>query len=62
MELTCEKYQVKMSEAEAECAHLSEYCTFRSACVINFLTRERDRAARRDPEPAEGSDGSASPE
>jgi len=47
MELNCEKYKVKMVEAQAECAHPAEYCKFRTACVINFLTRERQREARR---------------
>lgn len=60
MELICEKYNVKMIEAEAECAHLVEHCKFRSACIINLLTRERDREARRGPEPTD-TDGSASP-
>ncbi len=61
MELICEKYKVMMTEAEAECAHLVEHCKFRSACIINFMTRERAREARRGPEPTENPDGSESP-
>lgn len=53
MELICEKYQEKMVEAQAECAHLTEYCKFRSACVINFLTRERQRESRQGEDAAE---------
>ncbi len=56
MELICEKYKVKMVEAEASCAHLEEYCKFRTACIINLLTRERDREARRDQETSESAD------
>lgn len=62
MELICEKYKVKMLEVEAQCAHLEEYCKFRTACIINLLTRERAREARRGPETTESSDGSASPD
>lgn len=62
MELFCEKYKVKMAEAEAECIHLEEYCQFRKACIINFLTRERARALRRESEESGGPDGSAAPE
>lgn len=60
MELTCEKYKLKMAEAVAVCTHLEEYCQFRAACIINFLTRERLREARRDPEPPVTPDGSGS--
>ena len=50
MELFCEKYKKKMAEAEAVCEHLEEYCKFRTACVINFITRERLRENRREVE------------
>ena len=46
MERFCEKYQEKMDE----CTHLEEYCRYRTACVINFLTRERQRNSRRSAE------------
>ncbi|NTV14870.1 MAG: RNA polymerase II-associated protein [Desulfobulbaceae bacterium] len=62
MELTCEKYKVKMIESEAECTHLGEHCQFRKACIINFLTRERARELRRGLEGVESPDGSASSE
>ncbi len=61
MELICEKYKVTMSEDEAQCTHLGEHCQFRPACIINFLTRERAREARRGPELSDNPDGSASP-
>ena len=60
MELICEKYKVKMVEEQAECAHLAEYCKFRTACVINFITRERQREARQGEESTETPDGSVS--
>ena len=46
MELTCEKYKEKLKEGEAICGHLEEYCKFRESCIINFMTRERDREER----------------
>jgi len=61
MELICEKYKVKMVEAQAECAHPAEYCKFRTACVINFLTRERQRQSRQGDEPTAIPDSSALP-
>ena len=58
MELICEKYKVKMVVEQAECAHLAEYCKFRTACVINFHTRERQREARQGGELTDIPDGS----
>jgi len=58
MELICEKYQDKMAEGEAICVHLEEYCQFRKACIINFLTRERQREARREESPGNPADPS----
>jgi len=46
MELTCDKYKEKMESETALCEHLEEYCKFRGACIINFLTRERLRRGR----------------
>ncbi len=46
MELTCDKYKKKMESETAICEHLEEYCQFRGACIINFLTRERQRRDR----------------
>jgi len=61
MELICEKYKDRMAEDEAVCVHLEEYCQFRKACIVNFLTRERQRETRHGKESAEAPDGSASP-
>ena len=47
MELTCEKYKEKLKDGEIVCSHLDEYCKFREACIINFMTREQDREERR---------------
>jgi hypothetical protein len=58
VELTCEKYKEKLKNGEAICSHPEEYCKFREACIINFMTRElarekkQTRAASKD---AEGS-------
>ena len=46
MELTCEKYKEKLKNDKAFCTHLEEYCKFREACIINFMTREQDREKR----------------
>ena len=46
MELTCEKYKEKLKNDEAICGHLGEYCKFREACIINFMTCELDREER----------------
>lgn len=47
MDLFCEKYKIKISREGAVCTHLEEYCKFREACIINFMTRERQREERR---------------
>ena len=47
MDLICEKYKKKFSSEDAVCAHLEEYCKFREACIINFMTKERQREERR---------------
>ena len=53
MELTCEKYKKKLKDGEALCGHPEEYCKFRESCVVNFMTRERDREERRSREACE---------
>ena len=40
MELVCEKHHEVMDSATAYCRHLSEYCKFRTACLINFMSKE----------------------
>ena len=50
MDLFCEKYKEKVKQESAVCEHLEEYCKFREACLINFMTRERLREERLDPE------------
>ncbi|MDT8335337.1 MAG: phosphoribosyl-AMP cyclohydrolase [Desulfurivibrionaceae bacterium] len=46
MDLFCEKYKKKLGR-EKGCTHLEEYCKFREACIVNFMTRERQREERR---------------
>ena len=41
MELVCEKYKEKVDSEEAVCRRPTEYCKFRNACLIHFLTREK---------------------
>lgn len=53
MDLFCEKYRIKISREGAVCTHLEEYCKFREACIINFMTRERQREERRNEEAAD---------
>jgi phosphoribosyl-AMP cyclohydrolase len=47
VDLFCEKYKKKLTRDEAICTHLEEYCKFREACIINYMTRERQREERR---------------
>lgn len=46
MELVCEKYKEKMETEGACCRHPDEYCKFRSACIIHFLSQESARCDR----------------
>lgn len=46
MELTCDKDKTRMASETAFCAHPEEYCKFRGACIINFITTERMRRER----------------
>jgi hypothetical protein len=41
MELFCEKYQEKVGPGKAVCRRTTEYCKFRSACLLYFLAREK---------------------
>lgn len=41
MELVCEKYKEKVDSEKAVCRRPAEYCKFRNACLIHFLTREK---------------------
>ena len=40
MTLECEKYKEKMEAETAYCRHPNEYCKFRQACMIHFLSKE----------------------
>lgn len=46
MDLFCEKYKKKLSREEGVCTHLEEYCKFRESCIVNYMTRERQREER----------------
>ncbi|OIP50860.1 MAG: RNA polymerase II-associated protein [Deltaproteobacteria bacterium CG23_combo_of_CG06-09_8_20_14_all_60_8] len=45
MDLVCEKYKKTVAAAGARCQHATEYCKFRTSCLIHFLSREADLAA-----------------
>lgn len=40
MELICEKYQQTQAAEGAYCRHPTEYCKFRTACLIQFMSKE----------------------
>ena len=40
MELICEKHHDSMAAEGAYCRHPTEYCKFRSACLIQFMSKE----------------------
>ena len=40
MELVCEKYKEKVAAEKAICRRPTEYCKFRSSCMIHFLSKE----------------------
>ena len=50
MKLLCEKYKEEMSQKEAVCSHPNEYCKFRSACLIHFVSRENLKEGRENAE------------
>jgi len=52
MELFCEKYREKVSADKAFCAHPTEYCKFRNACLLHFMGKEKARPASADKQPA----------
>lgn len=41
MELFCDKYKETMDAENAKCGHPSEYCKFRTACIIHFMGGEK---------------------
>lgn len=41
LELVCEKYKEKSDSEKTVCRRPTEYCKFRSACLIHFLAREK---------------------
>lgn len=51
MELICEKYKEKVAAEKAVCRRPKEYCKFRSACMIQFVSKQN--AAKED-EPESG--------
>ena len=41
----CQKHQIKMCPACLKCRDPELYCKFRSACLIHFLEKEKQRKA-----------------
>ncbi len=54
MELVCEKYQEKIDSEKAGCQRPTEYCKFRSACLLHFLGREKAGEKKKEPEDTDG--------
>lgn len=40
MKVICEKYKEEMDSGQAVCKHPTEYCKFRSSCLIHFIEKE----------------------
>jgi hypothetical protein len=40
MKLVCEKYKEEVDSETAVCRRPTEYCKFRSSCMIHFVTKE----------------------
>lgn len=40
MELVCEKYKEKITPENPRCRHPKEYCKFRTACIVHFMSSE----------------------
>lgn len=47
MKLLCEKYKEEFERDDAVCRHPEDYCKFRSACIIHFLSLEKRSAAKK---------------
>ncbi len=46
MDLVCVKFDETMSQEQARCRHTSDYCRFRTSCMIHFLEQERELEMR----------------
>jgi hypothetical protein len=44
----CQKHRIQMAAAGARCKDPELYCKFRSACLIHFLERERNRQGKKE--------------
>jgi hypothetical protein len=63
MDLVCEKYKKNLAAEGARCQHATEYCKFRTSCMIHFLGRESELAQGKEKDvadhestPAQGED------
>ncbi|MBA3015199.1 MAG: RNA polymerase II-associated protein [Proteobacteria bacterium] len=45
MDLVCDKYKQTLEADDAYCRHPTEYCKFRTACLINFVSKENKAKA-----------------
>ena len=43
----CEKYGIEMCDACLHCKDPDLYCKFRSACMIHFMEKQRNRCPER---------------
>jgi hypothetical protein len=54
MELVCEKYKEKVDSEKAVCRRPTEYCKFRSACLLYFLAREKAGEEKKETQDLDG--------
>lgn len=47
MELFCEKYKKQVPAEGAICRHPKEYCKFRTACIIHFMTSSAEEKEKK---------------
>jgi len=60
VELECAKFIEKMDSEEAECRHPGDYCKYRTACIIHFMSLEKShnkKAKKDDSRPGDNRDG-----
>ena len=54
LEFFCEKFQEKIDSEKAVCQRPREYCKFRSACLLHFLTREKAGEEKKETQDLDG--------
>lgn len=57
MKVICEKYKEEMEAEQALCRHGTEYCKFRTSCLIHFIAKERKPEKEKSRQESNGPDG-----